>query len=71
MSPGNLSQLENGKINYTQDSLEAVALALGCEPEDLFKDPEKVDELDQIAKTADGRIRQQIADLAKVLLKQQ
>ena len=71
MSPGNLSQLENGKINYTQDSLEAIAAALMCEPADLFKDPSKIDELDKIAQSADGRIRQQIAELAKVLLKQQ
>jgi len=33
---GALSQLENGKISYTQPMLEALADALQCEPPDLL-----------------------------------
>ncbi len=37
---GAISQLENGKINYTQPMLEALAEALSCEPADLLmRDP--------------------------------
>jgi transcriptional regulator with XRE-family HTH domain len=40
MSPGAISQLENGHINYTQPRLEALAEALSCAPGDLLdKDP--------------------------------
>ena len=38
---GALSQLERGQVNYTQPMLEALALALSCEPADLImRDPE-------------------------------
>lgn len=40
MSPSNLSRLENGRIAYTQQRLEAAAAALLIEPGDLFRDPE-------------------------------
>jgi len=33
---GAISQLENGIINYTQPTLEAIAAALGCRPGDLL-----------------------------------
>lgn len=33
---GAISQLENGIINYTQPTLEAIAKALGCQPGDLL-----------------------------------
>lgn len=37
---GAISQLENGIINYTQPTLEAIAYALRCEPGDLLsRDP--------------------------------
>lgn len=39
---GAISQLENGIINYTQPTLEALAFALMCEPGDLLSnDPTK------------------------------
>ena len=39
-SPGLLSQIENAKGPYTQETLEAIAAALGCEPVDLLvRDP--------------------------------
>jgi transcriptional regulator with XRE-family HTH domain len=34
-----VSLLENGKINYTQDNLEAIADHLRCEPADLLNGP--------------------------------
>jgi transcriptional regulator with XRE-family HTH domain len=36
MTAGNLSNLENAKINYTQDTLERVAEALNCHVVDLL-----------------------------------
>jgi len=40
VTKGALSQLENGTVAYTQPMLEALADALGCEPQDLLmRDP--------------------------------
>ncbi len=40
MSEGNLSMLENGKVNYTQPVLERIAEELRCAPGDLImRDP--------------------------------
>jgi len=40
VTPGAISQLENGIVNYTQPTLEALAVALECEPGDILsKDP--------------------------------
>lgn len=36
VTPGSLSQLERGQINYTQPVLEALADYYGCEPADLI-----------------------------------
>jgi len=36
MTTGNLSQVERGTTAYTQNSLEAIAEALDCEPADLL-----------------------------------
>jgi hypothetical protein len=36
MSVGNLSQIERGEYAYNQDTLEALADALSCEPADLI-----------------------------------
>lgn len=36
MSVGNLSQIERGEYAYNQDTLEALAFALACEPADLI-----------------------------------
>lgn len=35
MSAANLSRIETGKQDYTQETLEAIAEALNCEPADL------------------------------------
>lgn len=40
LTSGAISQLENGIINYTQPTLEALAYALNCSPGDLLsRDP--------------------------------
>lgn len=45
LTPGAISQLENGLINYTQPTLEALALALWCSPGDLLsRDPRLIEE---------------------------
>lgn len=36
VTPGTISQLEVGRINYTQPTLEAIADALQCSPGDLL-----------------------------------
>lgn len=36
MSVGNLSMIERGDYGYSQDTLEALAEALGCHPADLL-----------------------------------
>lgn len=37
-----VSRIENGRTKYRQESLEALAFALGCEPADLFRPPKTV-----------------------------
>lgn len=39
VTSGAISQLENGLINYTQPTLEAIARALECSPADLLYGP--------------------------------
>lgn len=42
LTSGAISQLENGIVNYTQPTLEALAYALSCEPGDILsRDPSK------------------------------
>ncbi len=46
VSPGLISQLENGITSYTQQTLEAAAFAMICEPWDLLmRDPSKEGEV--------------------------
>ena len=60
---GAISQLENGQINYTQPTLEALAFALSCTTGDLLsRDPfidDAVADLQSIlnAATADDRAK--------------
>lgn len=43
---GAISQLETGRTKYTQDMIEALAVALDCDPGDLLsKDPSKEGEI--------------------------
>lgn len=52
MTSGAISQLENGIINYTQPTLEAIADALGCQPGDLLSRMP-----DQQPKTPEAQLR--------------
>lgn len=38
-SPSWVSQIENGEIGFTEESLSLLADALGCEPADFLKGP--------------------------------
>ena len=70
MSPGNVSLIERGLQNYTQDTLEAFADVLNCEPSDLLNrnplDPEAIWSIWDHAKPGQ---RRQIVEIAKTLLK--
>lgn len=73
MTHATLSRIETGKIAYTQPVLEAIAVALACEPADLLiRNP--VDKsapwsiLDQLKK-ADSHAREQIIAVVDALTK--
>ena len=67
---GALSQLERGKIAYTQPMLEALAVALQCEPRDLIGRPPGTEwGIDHLLKNATETQRQQLHDIAIALLK--
>jgi len=69
MSAGNLSNIETGKTGYGQDTLEALAEALQCDPADLLMrnptDPEAIWSLWENAKPSQ---RKQIIGIIKGLL---
>lgn len=70
MSAGNLSNIETGKQGYSQENLESLAQALGCEVVDLLirdpNDPEGIWTLWERAKPAQ---RERILEVAKALLR--
>ena len=73
MDRANLSRLERAEIAYTQDTLEAIAEALSCEPADLVMrnplDKSAVWSIhDQLAK-APAEKREQAAAIVEALLK--
>ena len=69
MSGGNVSLIERGAINYTTESLDKLATALGCEPGDLLKiDPGKLDELDAVLAAIPSEQRRRAARLLKAML---
>jgi transcriptional regulator with XRE-family HTH domain len=50
MTAGAISQLENGIVNYTQPTLEAIAEALSCTPSDLLSgEPQPVEQTPAMA----------------------
>lgn len=70
MSPGNLSLIERGLQNYTQETLEALADALQCEPADLLmRDPSDPDAIWSIWDHAKPGERRQIVEMARILVK--
>jgi transcriptional regulator with XRE-family HTH domain len=70
MSPGNVSLIERGLQNYTQETLEAFAGALQCEVADLLirnpTDPEGIWSIWDHAKPGE---RRQIIEMARILIK--
>jgi transcriptional regulator with XRE-family HTH domain len=70
MSPGNLSLIERGLQNYTQDTLEAIAHALKCSPSDLLdRDPNDAESIWTVWERAKPAERDQIVEIAKTITK--
>lgn len=70
MSNGNLSLIERGLQNYTQETLERIADALDCTPADLLvRKPDDPEGMWMLWDTAKPAQRRQIVELAKLILK--
>lgn len=68
MSMSSISQLENGKQNYTQATLEAIADALQCSPGDLLmRDPTDGDAIWSIWEGLKAPQRQQALEVLRIL----
>lgn len=66
VSVSSISQLETGKQGYSQATLEAIAHALRCEPQDLLmRDPESEDAMWSIWDGLEPEQRRQITEIAK------
>jgi transcriptional regulator with XRE-family HTH domain len=69
ISKATLSRLESGRQPYTQDTLEALAEALSCEPADLImRDPTAPGAIWSIWDKANPAQRQQIEAIARALV---
>ncbi|TPM25689.1 helix-turn-helix transcriptional regulator [Mesorhizobium sp. B2-3-4] len=69
ISKATLSRIESGKQPYTQDTLEALADALQCEPADLImRDPTKAGAIWSLWEQANPVQRQQIESVVRALL---
>lgn len=70
LTPGAISQLEGGTVNYTQPTLEALAEALGCEPGDLLRPPpiDAENELAALVMAMNAERKAKALKLLKVLL---
>lgn len=69
LSVSGISQLENGKQGYSDESLELLADALNCEPGHILNvDPTKEDAIWSIWERAKPGERQQIIAVAKALI---
>lgn len=65
VTPGAISQLELGRINYTQPMLEKLAEEFGCKPGDLLNVDPTVDKaMWSIWETLDIPARNQVAEIA-------
>ena len=66
VTPGAISQLEVGRVSYTQPMLEAIADEFGCKPGDLLNvDPTKEGALWSIWENLDVATRNQVVEIAK------
>jgi transcriptional regulator with XRE-family HTH domain len=69
ISKATLSRIENGKQPYTQDTLEALADALSCEPADLImRDPTAPGAIWSLWEKASVAQRQQIESVVRALV---
>jgi transcriptional regulator with XRE-family HTH domain len=69
ISKATLSRIEGGKQPYTQDTLEALADALQCEPADLImRDPTQAGAIWSLWEQANPAQRQQIESVVRALL---
>lgn len=63
-----LAQIETGARDYSQDFLEAAALAIGCSPAELImRDPAKGEMLWAIADQLTESQTEQLVEMAKIL----
>lgn len=70
VTPGAISQLELGRVSYTQNMLEAIADEFGITPGDLLNvDPTREKAMWSIWETLDVPARNQVVDIAKTFLK--
>lgn len=70
MSPANLSLIERSLQNYTQETLEALADALRCDPSDLLnRDPTDPEGIWSIWDQAKPGERKQIIEMARILMR--
>jgi transcriptional regulator with XRE-family HTH domain len=68
ISEGQLSRIERGETPYSQDTLEALAAVLRCEPADLImRDPTQPDALWSLIETLKPVERQQALEVIKAL----
>ncbi|KQZ31602.1 hypothetical protein ASD50_15165 [Mesorhizobium sp. Root552] len=69
ISKATLSRIESGKQPYTQDTLEALADALSCEPADLImRDPTAPGAIWSLWERANPAQRQQIESVVRALV---
>lgn len=68
ISDASLSRIENGKQDYTQEVLEALADAFGCEPADLLmRNPLDPEGIWSIWDTLEPAQRKQAVEVVKAL----
>jgi transcriptional regulator with XRE-family HTH domain len=68
ISEGQISRIERGETPYSQDILEAIAIALRCEPADLImRDPTAPDAIWSLLDTLKPMQRLQALEMIKVI----
>lgn len=70
MSPGNISLIERGLQNYTQETLESIAYALKCKTADLLtRNPADPSDIWPVWDRATADERRMIVDIARTVVK--
>ena len=69
LTPGAISQLEGGRYDYRQGTLEKIAAALQCQPADLIgREPGSTEELWSLWNLASVQDRRRILNVAKAII---